>query len=119
MTESNFLVVITQLKRDILLGIKGLCMNEGVKYPCRLCGNQSTSKGDPAQHRRAVLEDVKYPFRECGYQATSKGHLARHKRAVHEGVKNSCGHCGHQSTSKGYLAQHKRAVHEGDNVVIS
>ena len=31
-------------------------------------------------------EEVKYHCRKCGHQSTSKGYLAQHKRAVHEGV---------------------------------
>ena len=37
--------------------------------------------------KRAVHEGVKYPCRQCNHQATSKSNLARHKRAAHDGVR--------------------------------
>ena len=62
--------------------------------------------------KKIVHEEVKFPCRQCNFQATTKGSLAEHKRAVHEGVKYPCGQCNHRAKSKGDLAQHKTAVHE-------
>ena len=53
----------------------------------------------------------KYQCRECDYKTNSKGNLAQHKRAVHEGVKYQCRECDHQSSRKDHLAHHKRARH--------
>ena len=61
-------------------------MDEGVKYPCKLCNHQATAMGHLARYKRAVHEGVKYPCRDCGHQSTSKEALPQHKRAVHEGV---------------------------------
>ena len=106
-------VVISQLQREIMLSIKGLCMKESYTLADNVDISQSTSKRNLTQHKRVVHEGVGYPYGQCGHQSTSKGHLAEHKRAVHEGVKYPFGQCGHQSTSKGHLAEHERGVHEG------
>ena len=51
-------------------------------------------------HKTAVDEGVKYTCRQCDHQATSKSHLAQHKRAVHEGIKFTCRQCDNHLTSK-------------------
>ena len=38
------------------------------------------SKGNLAQHKRQAHEGVRYPCRQCSYQATSKENLTKHKR---------------------------------------
>ena len=86
--------------------------------PCGQCGYQATTKGNLAEHKRALHEGVKYPCGQCGYQSTTKGDIAQHKRAVHEGVKYPCGQCGHQSTSKKGLARHQKVVHERINSLL-
>ena len=57
-------------------------------------------KGNLTPHKGAVDEGVKYPCRQCDHQATSKSHLARHKRVVHEGIKFTCRQCDNHLTSK-------------------
>ena len=68
----------------------------GIKYLCKQCGKQFSSKGDVSKHQRAIHEGVKYPCGKCDYQATTKGHLAEHQRAVHEGVKYPSRQCGRE-----------------------
>ena len=61
--------------------------------------------------KRAVHEGVKYPCRQCNHQATSKSNLARHKRAAHEGVRFPCRYCNQQYSSKSNLTKHQRNLH--------
>ena len=65
----------------------------GVKYSCRQCDHQTSSKGDIAQHKRSVHVGVKYVCRQCNYQVTSISNLAWHKWAFYEGVKYPCIQC--------------------------
>ena len=43
-----------------------------------------------AQHKRAEHEGVKYTCRQCDNQATTKGCLTPHKMTLHLGVKCFC-----------------------------
>ena len=61
-----------------------------------------------AQHKRAEHEGVKYTCRQCDNQATTKGCLTLHKMTLHLGVTYSCRQCDYQATPKGSFAKHKR-----------
>ena len=37
-------------------------------------------------HIRSIHEGIKYPCRQCQYEATTKGDLAQHRRVVHERI---------------------------------
>ena len=64
-------------------------------------------------YQSIVLEEVKYPCRQCDFQATTKKSLVEHQMPVHDGVKYPCRQCKHQEISKGNLAGHQRAVYDG------
>ena len=81
-------------------------------YSCDICGLQ-IQKRSLVRHKKNLHEGVKYPCRQCNHEASSKGNLATHQRAVHEGVKYPCRQCNHQFTSKGNLARHQKNLHKG------
>ena len=70
-----------------------------------------------AKYQRIVHEGLKYPCRQCNYQATTKGSLVELQSALHEGLKHPCRHCNYEATTKGSLGKHQRAVHEGKNIL--
>ena len=62
--------------------------------------NNEESKSYFFGRQRAVHEWVKYPCKQCNHQASSKPNLAHHQRAVHQGVKKPCRQCIYQATTK-------------------
>ena len=46
------------------------------KYNCDICGYQVSNKISLTTHKKIVHKGVKYPCRQCDNQATSKWNLA-------------------------------------------
>ena len=88
-TDAYF-AAMKQPKRAILDCQKSV--HDGVKYPCKLCRYQATTKGNQ-EHQKTVNDGFKYPCKHCSYQATKTGSLKEHQKSVHEGVKYTCKHC--------------------------
>ena len=59
--------------------IKELLSEKGRIYNCKECGKQMADKSSIYTHIRAAHEGVKYSCRQCLYQATTKGNLDRHE----------------------------------------
>ena len=85
--------------------------HEGIKYYCRQCNQEFTTKGSLAQHQSAVHVGVTHPCGQCNKEFTARSSLARHQREVHEGVKYPCNLCSYQATQKGNLKRHNLAKH--------
>ena len=99
-------------KVDSILSQHQKSKHEGIKYHCKECGKQLSTKASLNIHIRVVHEGIRYSCGECRHQATSKGNLA------HEGIKHPCDKCQHQASSKRYLAQHKELFMKGLNIPV-
>ena len=52
------------------------------------------------QHKKSAHKGIKYYCKECGKQASTKFNLNLHVQASHEGIKYPCPECQYQATSK-------------------
>ena len=84
----NYHICGCQVSNKIDLATRKKIVHKGVKYLCRQCNYQATSKCNLAEYKMVlVYNGVKYHYRKYNYEAITKGSLVRHKRSVHEGVK--------------------------------
>ena len=67
-----------QVSNKIDLAIRKKSVHNGVKYLCRQCNYQATSKCNLAEYKIVLVYDgVKYHYRKCNYEAITKGSLVR------------------------------------------
>ena len=71
-----------------------------IKYACKQCEYQATTKCSLKRHIKSVHQKVRYPCNQCQYEATEKGSLNKHIESVHEKVKYPCDQCEYKATTK-------------------
>ena len=93
---------------------KKVLQGGGVRYTCRDCVYQATSKREIIRHKEEIHGDAKFPPVESRCQSTTKSNLDQHQKGVHKkGVKYSCKECGYLAQRKYDLVQHSKSVHRG------
>ena len=77
-------------------------LHEGVKFSCRQCNHQATTKRDLAQHENAEHggEGIQFLCMQFNHQANLKGNIVQQQRAVYEGIKYPCKNCSKQLSNK-------------------
>ena len=51
-------------------------------------------------------KEMKYQCKQCDFETTSRGNLTYHQKSIHLGIKYSCQQCDYQATTKSALTSH-------------
>lgn len=77
-----------------------------LKYVCKDCDKQLTTRDGLKLHKLSIHEGVRYFCDKCAYKTSKKGDLNVHLESVHKGILYPCNQCGFKATTNEHLIGH-------------
>ena len=100
-------VAIGELNRHIK------CVHMNIRsHNCGFCDKKFRNTSELREHQNAVHKGIKYPCKQCNTELTTRSSLNLHVRSVHERIRNhECTLCGSKFRSESDLKVHDDSIH--------